>query len=290
LSELWKSADYTFVDRRKNLDKCCFILAGYKEFLWDCVFERIEKFVPADVDVCILSSGIWSDRLSLIAEKNSWSYLATKVNSVTLVQNIAFAVYKYYKWVYKIDEDIFVTEGAFEHLMQGYREADSDSEYEVGISAPLIPVNGYGYRSILKKFGEISDFEDRFGKIKAGGNPIFQIEKNPECAVYMWDKCPQLDIMNRSVKDDETYMICGVRFSIGFILMQHLFWENMQGFTVSGNPDMGTDEEELCASCINRSKAIIVNQNTVVGHFSFGRQTCRMQEYFNENKEWFTIH
>ena len=37
---------YTFIDRKKNSDRLCIILAGYKQFLWEDVFGRIEKYAP----------------------------------------------------------------------------------------------------------------------------------------------------------------------------------------------------------------------------------------------------
>ena len=289
LSELWQMADHSFEDRRKKTDKCCFILAGYKEFLWDKVFGRIETFIPADVDVCIISSGVYNERLSDLAKKNGWSYLATKVNSVTLVQNVAFAIYQEYEWVYKIDEDIFVTEGSFEQLMQGYSDAVKNLGYEIGITVPLIPINGYGYKTILDKYCKSREYEEKFGPVKIGGNPESEIEKNPESAVFMWSELPALDEMNRDFQKEKPYSVCGVRFSIGFILLKHTFWDDMQGFAVSGTADMGADEEEVCANCINGSKAIIVCHHAVVGHFSFGRQTNRMKEYFILNPKRFDI-
>lgn len=293
LCELWKTADFDFTDRRKNYGKCCFILAGYKEFLWESVFERFDKFIPPDVDVCIVSSGLYSSRLAGMAEKNSWSYLATKINSVTLAQNAAFALYENYRWVYKVDEDIFVTEDSFEKMYLGYKKAVRSKDFVPGISVPLIPVNGYGYSVVLNRLGLSEKYQRDFGDIKAGGNPDSEIEKNPEAAVFMWTQCPQIDELNRLFEKHPEgggmAGLCGVRFSIGFILMERLLWDNMQGFTVSGNADMGTDEEELCAECINRSKAITVCGDTVAGHFAFGRQTERMKEIYDRRREWFAV-
>ena len=100
---------YKFENRIKSKEKVCFILAGYKEFSYDIVFSRIKKFVPKDVEVCILSSGKYSEKLSKIASDNDWSYLSTKRNNVCLIQNVANSIFKDAKYIYKIDEDIFVT-------------------------------------------------------------------------------------------------------------------------------------------------------------------------------------
>ena len=290
LCSLWRQAEYHFTDRRKSFDKCCFILAGYKEFLWKDVFERFTYFIPKDIDVCILSSGIHSEKLEMLAEKNSWSYLYTKINSVTLIQNIAFSIFEKYNWIYKVDEDMFITEGSFEGLFDTYQKVEKELQYEPGIVAPLIPVNGYGYSIILYRLGKMSDYENKFGKIVVGGNPESMIEKNPETAVFMWRECPQIDDLNRFFSRETQINLCSVRLSIGFILLKHFLWEDMQGFSVSGNADMGTDEVELCSQCINKSKAIIISTSEVVGHFSFGKQTDRMKEFYIENPNWFKIN
>ena len=53
------------------------ILAGYKEFTWDIVFKRIKEFSDENMDICIVSSGLYSERLSKIAQENDWSYIWT---------------------------------------------------------------------------------------------------------------------------------------------------------------------------------------------------------------------
>lgn len=289
LCKLWRHAEHYFVDRRKYYGKCCFILAGYKEFLWNDIFERFVRFIPKDVDVCIMSSGVYSDKLDKIAWKNGWSYLSTKTNSVTLVQNVAFSIYENYEWIYKIDEDIFITDKAFEKLFANYQYINNVAHYEPGIVVPLIPVNGYGYYRILSKVGKMNEFESKFGQAIIGGNPDSEIEKNPETAIFMWQECPQIDQLNRLMEKEQKLDLCGVRFNIGFILLARSLWEDMQGFTVSGNADMGMDEEELCAHCINTSKVIMVSNNTIVGHFAFGKQTSCMKRLYFENPDWFKI-
>lgn len=289
LCELWRQAGYVFEDRRKGTGAGIFVLAGYKEYLWDYVFERLSRFVPPDIDICIISPGKYNQRLAELARVHEWSYLSTKKNSVTLAQNIAFAIFEKYEWIYKMDEDIFVTEYVFENLYQSYREVEETSNYRVGVTVPLMPVNGCGYHMVLEKAQKKSDYEKKFGKIVIGGNPESEIERNPESAVFMWAECPHIDKINRMFSDVEPFVACGVRYSIGFILMRHSFWEEMQGFSVSGGVDMGVDEEEVCASCINRSRALVISRRAVAGHFSFGPQTERMKWYLSEHPEKFEI-
>ena len=57
---------YKFVDRKKDKKNLCIIIAGYKKILWEDVFGRLEKFMPKDMDVCIVSSGLYNEELDKI--------------------------------------------------------------------------------------------------------------------------------------------------------------------------------------------------------------------------------
>lgn len=289
MDSLWRSAEHVFIDRRRDMKKCCFILAGYKKFLWENIFERFVRVLPHDVETCILSSGLYDKDLERLSEKYHWSYLSTAINSVTLIQNIAYALFDKAEWIYKMDEDIFLTAGSFEKLYHGYQKMETESDNSVGIVVPLIPLNGYGYVSVLKEQKLLKTYESMFGRAYIGGNLESAIEKNPEAAVFIWDRCQRIDDLNRIFEQTGKLRTCHVRFSIGFFLMKRAFWSDMNGFSVSGNTDMGTDEEEICSECINHSRSIVVCHDTVVGHFSFGRQTQRMKEYFQEHAERFAM-
>ena len=63
----------------------------------------------------------------------------------------------------------------------------------------------------------------------------------------------------------------------------------MGGFPVSGSTDLGEDEKEICRYCICHSYAAIIAENTVVGHFSFGRQTEAMRDLLKKKPELFQI-
>lgn len=292
--EIWELAEYTFVDRRKGREKACFVLSGYKPFLWKDVFRRLEKFVPEDVDVCILSSGLWDDTLAEIAQKNEWSILSTKRNDITLIQNVAMVLFDKAKWFYKMDEDIFVTHGCFEQMWKMYDFVERQEPYKIGYVAPLIPVNGYGYLRILERQGQLADYEKHFGRALYGGNLKNAIELDAKAAIYMWGggkNIPQLDVLNEQLKESgQIYSICGVRFSIGFILFHRTLWELIGGFKVTGKDiDLGIDEIQLCDFCMKHSHAIIIAENTVVGHFSFGPQTEKMKMFYQDNSELFSL-
>lgn len=61
----------------------------------------------------------------------------------------------------------------------------------------------------------------------------------------------------------------------------------MQGFIVYGNMDLGVDEEDINAYCINNSKIMAISMNSVAGHFGFGKQTNEMKKFYIENPEQF---
>ena len=111
---------YKFEDRSNNRDTLCIILAGYKEFTWDIVFNRINEFSEKNMDICIVSSGLYNDKLSKIAKKNGWSYLSTKRNSVAIAQNTVIKLFPNANYIYKLDEDIFITKNFFKTLKETF--------------------------------------------------------------------------------------------------------------------------------------------------------------------------
>ncbi len=286
--------NYKFIDRKKDSEKLCIILAGYKQFLWEDVFGRIEKYVSQDIDVCIVSSGLYSEELANIAEKNNWSYLSVKQNKVSLVQNIAINLHTKAKKIYKLDEDIFITENFFEQLEKTYNAIQENGRYNIGFVAPLLPINGYANVNVLEKTGLIEKFDKRFGKTYHNGDGEAPIIKNPDIAKFMWgeteEKLRNIDKLSKEFSEQEfSYSICPIRFSIGAILFSREIWEDMGRFKVGIGNNMGQDEVQICEYCMIQSKAIIVSENTLAGHFSYGPQTNAMKEYYNSHREVFKV-
>lgn len=102
---------------------------------------------------------------------------------------------------------------------------------------------------------------------------------------------PYIDVMNARFQSEPlNYTACPIRFSIGFILFERATWEEMDGFDVNVKQTaMGKDEVELCCMAMKKSKAIIVSENCVCGHLSFGPQNAEMKKYFFEHPEVFEI-
>ena len=283
---------HVFVDRRKRENKLCIILAGYKSYLYEDVFGRLVRYMPEDMDVCIVSSGLYAKELEEIAEAQGWSYLSTERNCITLAQNVAILLHPCAEYIYKIDEDIFVTEYCFERMMETFLKVEDEGEYDVGFVAPLLPVNGYGHLKILKKLGLTEIYEEKFEKPKYASYSNRMIERSGAVARFFWGENgfgPSLDQLSRLFGSRPfEYSACPVRFSIGFILMRRCTWEDMGMWKVlTGNPCMGLDEEQICSYCITKSKAIIVAENAVSGHLSFGQQNDDMKQYYIEHREMF---
>lgn len=301
MEKLYMLEKHDFIDRRRFQNKVLFVLTGYKEFLWKDVFDRLEKYISADIEVCILSSGLKSDRLAKLAEKNGWSYLSTAYNSVTMIQNIAMNYYKNADWFYKLDEDIFLTEGTLDSMMRTFITAQEQEPYNIGVVAPLIPLNGYGYMRVLDKLDLRDQYEKKFDKVLSGGYPDKKIESDIAAAAFMWGatgEIPKLDELNRKFGSShhsdhsEEYSFCNVRFSIGCILYNKEFWNKMGGaypYGTSRFGDVGEDEVHLCARTILKSHILVIDESSVVGHFSFGAQTEGMKEYYATRHELFEI-
>ena len=285
-----------FLDNSKEYDTACFILAGYKSFTWDIVFKRIKKFCPDNIDVCIVSSGLYNEKLKSIAESNGWSYIALKRNCVTQALNTAISKFSHAESIFKIDEDIFITEGFFDTLPKALTEAKKD--YFPCFAGPLIPINGFGYRKILDSFSLTDKYAQMFEYPIVSAGSHMKIENDLKVARFFWGEggyVPQIDMLNRKIKETSIhkngggYLLCPIRFSIGAIFFERRLLEEAGYFPVHKGSCMGLDEEFLCNRATSFSKAIIVSDSQVVGHLSFGTQNKGMEEYFKSHTETFEI-
>lgn len=283
-----------FLNNSKKSDTVCLILAGYKQFTWSIVFKRINKFCPKNIDVCIVSSGLYSEELKNYSEKYGWSYISMKRNCVTQALNSAINCFPNAQNIFKIDEDIFITDGFFETLPKVFEEASQ--EYFPAFSAPLIPINGYGYRRILEHLKLTNVYENKFEYPKVSAGINMQVENNPDVAKFFWGEdniIPQIDELNKKIKNEisieNNYGVCPIRFSIGAIYFKRSLLEQYGWFPVHKGNGMGKDEEFICNLATVNSKVIIVSEKQVVGHLSFGKQNKTMEDYYLQNKEKFDL-
>lgn len=276
---------YKFINRAKNKENLCIILAGYKDFLWDEVFYRIKKFSNENIDICIVSSGVYSEGLAQIAEKNDWSYLSTKDNKVTLAQNIAISLFEKATYIYKLDEDIFVCQGFFESLKSTYERVEKNERYRIGFVAPLLPINGYGHIKVLEKLNLLEDYEKKFGRTYYSSSADNKIMVNVDTAKYIWNATYDIDkISEQFLKDEFKYSVCPCRFSIGAIYFARDTFEKMGKFDVDKTNGLGKDERQFCYFSVIESKVMIISENTLAGHFCFGPQNTEMKKMYLENK------
>lgn len=287
--------EFRFDDRKRDRENLLVVLAGYKEFVWDSVFQRLKAFVPENVDVCVVTSGLVNADLRQMCEACGWSYMSTTKNHVSLAVNLVISNHPKAKYVYKMDEDIFLTEGVFHVLKETYRRVQKESRYEVGFVTPLIPVNGYGYVRLLEIFGTAELWEERFGELKytIALQHHRTIQRDPEAARFMWgeknEAMSSLDEMQeRLCKKEFQYSICPIRYSIGFILFHRDNWVRMGSFPVVAR-NLGIDEEALCKFCMMESRAMVVAENAVVGHLAYNPQNKEMKQYYDSHKEKFQL-
>lgn len=282
-----------FIDRRRNSNVLLIILAGYKPFLFDDVFARLKAFAPAGLEICVVSSGLFDERLDAMAAANGWSYLSTAENNISLVQNLAIMLHERAELIFKMDEDIFVTQNCFAKLVETYNHVAREGRWNIGFVAPLIPVNGYAHVRLLEKLGLVEVYEKKFERIMYGAQFSRMIEKSPEVAKFLWGEggiVPPLDLMNAAFQIQKiAYSVCSVRFSIGLILFHRNVWKAMGGWQLpnDGGAGIGIDEAQICTFCTARSLGMIISENVVVGHLSFGQQNAAMKEYYLAHREKF---
>ena len=283
---------FTFEDRRRHFGKTLIVLAGYKEELWPIVFKRIKRFITADIDVCVMSSGKYVDKLSEICSKNKWSYLSTKVNNLSLIQNIAIKLHPNAGYIYKLDEDMFICEGFFDGLMEAFTEVESRSHYHVGIVAPVIPVNPHGAVRFMEKIGCLDEFETRFGKAYYDFETHFYTKT--EETIFLWERSLPLDGLAKRFREAPfSYYICPHRFSIGAILFKRTIWEEMNGFEVKEGTGLGNDEYDFARHFLAMTHfyTYIMAENVLAGHYSFGKMSnpALLDEFYAQNLDSFDI-
>lgn len=290
------NSNYKFINRSKCNRKLLVVLSGYKEFVWDSVFGRLEAYLPIDFDVCIVTSGKEDETMKNMCVKNQWSFLSTEINNVSLVTNLAISLHPDAEFIYKMDEDIFITEGTFDEMMNTYDKVERESDYEVGFVTPIIPVNGYGYARILDILSIRNEWENRFGEMKITDcyKHHMTIHDDPSAAEFLWGKDNTVmksidDIQHMLMQRKFSYSICPVRYSIGLILFSKNNWLRMGMFPVKSYENMGSDEKRICEFCMMEGRAMVVSENCIVGHLSYGPQHAVMEKYYYSNKEMFDV-
>ncbi len=265
-----------FVNRSRGTPGLVLILAGYKPALWPMVFPRFKQFLPAHWDVCLVIPGKQEKTLLEMAARYGWSTLSTSSNKLGLAQNHAIRLHPRAEMICKLDEDIFISSGFLEGLVDTLQTSEEEGLHRPGFVAPVLNVNGFTSRYFLEAEGKLGEFEERFGRLpfSCTDSPVWQ---DPEAAAFLWNcTFPFDEVAGRFFRNHHTTSVCHHRFSIGAILFRREVWDAMQGFNAGAPGILGADESDLCAWCVEHSRAMLVAHRVLAGHAGFQNQLPRL--------------
>lgn len=282
VADRWKlSGRHEFVSRAAGNERVLLVIAGHKPYLWPHTLARIASHVPVDVDVCVVSPGVDAPAVRAIAERHGWSYLTTRANQVGLAQNLAIVALPAARLIYKLDEDIFISDGFFDDLLAGFRRVEAESEFAVGFCAPVLNVNGFSYVDFLRAEGLEDAYRARFGPTRRAAEGI-PAQRDGDAAAWLWQHSLPVDLVAERFRSRPFgWSVCPHRFSIGAILFRRDLWQDMRGYQrVPARSGVGWDEQRLCVACLSHSRIMAVVHNVFAGHFSFGGQEQAMRAAF----------
>lgn len=285
---------YSFDDRGRGQEVLVILLAGYKPPLWPHVFHRLRNGVPDNADVCVVSAGRFDKSLRELCDGYGWSYLATKTNDVSLVQNVATHLHPRAEQIVKIDEDVFVTPNTIVKMLQYAHDVRTSGIVSPAFIAPMLNVNGVCYRPLLETLGLLEEFEAEFGtaRIATLGIPVTD---DSAAARWMWERTSPLEETEARLRSTGRMpgLMSPVQFSIGIIVVERAFWSEIGFYPVKrhalamGESTLGADEEYLCRMAIHFGRPMMICEKAIAGHFSFGRQYQGMLELLKERPELF---
>lgn len=282
------SDSYDFVNRSNGSENLLLILAGFQEFYWEGVLERVrqnkEQF-NEDIDICICVPGENGRILKEYAEKYNWSYLRITDDLLAQAQNTAISLHPKAKWIYKIDEDIIISDNYFKKLKENYIAAQLQLHTKVGLVTPILNVNACGTSIFLNTIGMMEEYENKFDKLKIGMNE--PIHKNPDVAEWIWEKTiPFSDVASLvEEKNSGKVKVCSYRLSIGAILFTREFWDEIGYFRVAEIGCMGAEEEQVNSYCMNNMYSIVIAEDTLAGHLGFFHQKESCRKFYEKHKK-----
>lgn len=292
VTEKLSTAPAVFDNRAKGRNTLLLILAGYKPELWNHTLTRIAKHTANEqADLCVVCPGDppAAARLRELSAQYGWSFLQSHEDKLAHTQNLAVAAFPNVEWLAKLDEDMFVTAQWLEMLRGTYEHAERDGRYKVGFAAPLIPINGFGYRLMLELTGQLDEYIERFpNNPPVSASHFIGVHESPEIGEWLWRRTAPIDQRaSELAANNGGYSVCPHRFSIGAILMKRATWVELGGFTVADHGILGVEESELCKWCMEHSRAIVVSHSSLVGHFSFFPQWEHMVQLLEKEPALF---
>ena len=148
---VWRhGSKYKLEGKIQNKEILLFVLAGYKEYLWDDVFSRIKQSQLPNMEICIGSSGKYCKDLSNICKNNGWCYLSTSLNNMCVLTNIILRDFSQATYYFKLDEDIYIHRNYFQKMIDAYNLIEkSEEKYEIGYLCPNLPLGSYSKMLLL---------------------------------------------------------------------------------------------------------------------------------------------
>lgn len=285
--------DYVLKDRRSGSRQLVVMLAGYKQPLWPFVFPRFAQAVPPGADVCIVSAGKFDPEINELAEEHHWSYLSTKTNDVSLIQNVAIRLHPEADTIIKVDEDIFLTPQTLSETIAYHGAVKSQGIVRPSATAPMLNVNGVCYRPLLRQLGLLEAYERQFGTARCATIGI-RATDDAEAARWIWAHTAPLEQTAAKLRRAaEPELMAPVQFSIGVIVFDRCFWDEIGFFPVKRHQiamrrsTLGADEEYICRMAMFYARPIVICQHALAGHFSFGSQYAGMLELLKSEPTYF---
>lgn len=278
----------------RNKKKMCYIISGYKPYLWSDVFERIKLFQPNDMEVCVASSGKYCQELSNLCKRNDWVYLSTEQNNVCVLSNIVIREFPQAEYIFKLDEDIYLPQGYFDDMVVAYELIEKETPGVIGFICPALPLGFYGMHDFLIRKNCLEEYNKRFGKHYVGGttlNPAFRQHVGVD--VFIWEKIGIFDECAKEYKGSGfAYEPCATRCGIAAILFKRKFWDTMGGLKKTRGKGLGDqgDEGQITAYCALNFQMTYCVKNILVGHFAFGGSEPDVLKFKEKHPEYFELH
>ena len=130
------ASKYIFDDRQSGSENLLLVLLGFQPYYWDVVLDRVKRNVaqfdePIDVCLCVprgMNTNI-EEEVRSFAEKYNFSYLYIYEDLLAQAQNTAIKLHPDAHWIYKIDEDIILSDSYLSKMKHSYIRFTKESYY-----------------------------------------------------------------------------------------------------------------------------------------------------------------
>jgi hypothetical protein len=206
-------------------------------------------------------------------------------------QNTAIKLHPKAKWIYKIDEDIILSDHYFSKIKNGYSSAERSLFAQIGFVTPLINLNAACVSYFLDSIGKTDEMKEHFGDIhirfpKEVGDPV---HKSCDFAKWIWEQSMPFDVVSKKIEEINKGKIfqANIRLSIGAILFTRQYWESIGCFDVADVGSMGVEEVQMNTFSFIYMQAIAIIGDTFAGHLGFYSQKQACKDFYEKNKHLF---